>query len=139
MKDIDGQCHCGYISYQATVNPEWVFICHCTDCQRRTGGAFSTVVIAAHDKFRITSGEPTIYYRNTERGEKRKIAFCPRCGTPIYASDLSDKPVHSIPMGTARQREELIPKAQIWCRSQLSWVQGINQLPQIAQQPPLPG
>jgi len=27
---IDGRCHCGYISYEAQIDPEKVMICHCT-------------------------------------------------------------------------------------------------------------
>ena len=34
---VEGGCHCGYIAYEAEVDPETVSICHCTDCQRMTG------------------------------------------------------------------------------------------------------
>ncbi|MEE9586606.1 MAG: GFA family protein, partial [Hyphomicrobiaceae bacterium] len=36
---IDGSCHCGFIKYQAEVDPEGVYVCHCTDCQSISGGA----------------------------------------------------------------------------------------------------
>jgi hypothetical protein len=38
---IDGGCHCGYITYEAEADPEKTTICHCTDCQRLSGSAFS--------------------------------------------------------------------------------------------------
>jgi hypothetical protein len=31
---IDGQCHCGVVTYEADIDPEAVSICHCTDCRR---------------------------------------------------------------------------------------------------------
>ena len=34
---IDGQCHCGSITFEAEVDPEEVSGCHCTDCQTLTG------------------------------------------------------------------------------------------------------
>ena len=37
---IDGTCHCGNITYQAEIDPEQVYICHCTDCQSICGTAF---------------------------------------------------------------------------------------------------
>jgi hypothetical protein len=37
---IDGQCHCGAVTYQAEIDPEWVSICHCTDCQTLTGSPY---------------------------------------------------------------------------------------------------
>ncbi len=32
---IDGQCHCGHVSYEAEIDPDRVSICHCTNCQVR--------------------------------------------------------------------------------------------------------
>ncbi len=40
---IDGQCHCGGITYEAEVDPATARICHCTDCQVLSGTAFRTV------------------------------------------------------------------------------------------------
>jgi hypothetical protein len=37
---IDGQCHCGRIAYQAEIDPVRVSVCHCTDCQALTGSPF---------------------------------------------------------------------------------------------------
>ena len=37
---IEGSCHCGKISYEAEINPEYVIICHCTDCQTISGAPY---------------------------------------------------------------------------------------------------
>ena len=136
MKKIDGGCHCGSITYEATVNPDFVVICHCTDCQTLSGSAFRTVVRATKDNFRVLTGDPKIYVKTTERGTKCKQAFCPECGTPIYASDLSESPLFTIRVGTSRQRAELTPKAQIWCRSALNWVNDIGLFTQFSERRP---
>ena len=49
--EIDGRCHCGEICYKAVVNPDNVIICHCTDCQTLSGGAFRTSVPAVEGTF----------------------------------------------------------------------------------------
>jgi hypothetical protein len=136
---IDGACHCGRITYEAEVDPNFVGLCHCTDCQTLSGTAFSMVALAKHGGFTILTGDPKVYFRTTEKGEKRKRAFCEDCGTPIYAADLSESPLYSIRVGTARQRDQLIPKIQIWCRSAQGWVGAIDRLPKFEKQPPLPG
>jgi len=41
---VHGSCHCGAISYEATVDTERVTICHCTDCQNLTGTAYRVSV-----------------------------------------------------------------------------------------------
>jgi len=119
---IDGKCHCGYITYEAEIDPDRVAICHCTDCQTLTGSAFRTAVPAAKDCFKLRTGEPKIYVKTAESGAKRAQAFCPECGSPIYASAVSDAQVFMIRLGTARQRAGLTPKSQIWCRSALAWL-----------------
>jgi hypothetical protein len=44
---IDGQCHCGRVTYQAEIDPERVSICHCTDCQALTGSPYRVTVICS--------------------------------------------------------------------------------------------
>ena len=41
---VDGRCHCGYIRYEAEIDPDTVAICNCTDGQILSGSAFRTVV-----------------------------------------------------------------------------------------------
>jgi len=57
--EIDGRCHCGEICYKAVVNPDNVIICHCTDCQTLSGGAFRTSVPAVEGTFVLLRGVPT--------------------------------------------------------------------------------
>ena len=138
MKKIEGGYYCGYITYEATVNPDLVVICHCTDCQTLSGTTFRIGVFAPQGNFKLLTGAPKFYLKTTASGTKRKLAFCPECGTSIYSSDTSDAPVFWIRVGTCRQRAELIPKFQIWCRSAQSWVQNLGALRQYQEQPPLP-
>src|SRR5688572_24781472 len=111
---IEGGCHCGFIAYEAEVDPQTVAICHCTDCQTLSGSAFRTVVPAKAEAFKLLGGKPKHYVKTAESGNKRVQAFCPECGTPIYSSAVEDPAVFSIRLGTARQRAELRPKMQIW-------------------------
>lgn len=123
---IDGSCHCGRITYEAELDPEKVGICHCTDCQTLSGSAFRTVALVPGTSFRI-SGEPKRYVKIADSGNARVQAFCPECGSPIYACAVGDAPdVYNIRLGTVRHRAELSPKFQVWCRSALNWLPEIN-------------
>lgn len=130
---IDGKCHCGTISFEAEIDPDEVSICHCTDCQTLTGSAFRTVVPAARGAFELRTGQPTIYVKTAASGAQRAQAFCPECGTPIYSSAASDAQVFMIRVGTIRQRAELPPRSQIWCRSALAWLMEPGSLSRIAR------
>lgn len=119
---IDGSCHCGAIAYEADIDPEMVAICHCTDCQTLSGTAFRVAVFAPEDKFQITRGTPKVYVKTAESGNKRAQTFCADCGSPIYATSVGEGPkVYGIRVGTARQRNELPPRRQIWHRSAVAW------------------
>jgi len=125
---IEGACHCGTITYEAVVDPDKVAVCHCSDCQTLSGSAFRTVVPAPKEAFTLRTGRPKIYVKTAESGTKRAQAFCPECGTPIYSSAVGDAPVFFIRVGTARQRAQLPPKSQVWCRSALDWVTDLRSV-----------
>jgi hypothetical protein len=77
---IDGACHCGAITYEAEIDPNKVGICHCTDCQALSASAFRTFVMVPEETFRILSGEPKVYVKTGESGQKRAQAFCAEWG-----------------------------------------------------------
>ncbi len=132
---IDGGCHCGYITYEAEIDPEKVGICHCADCQALSGTAFRTLVPALQGTFKLLSGDPKTYVKTGDSGAKRAQTFCPECGSPIYASAVGDGPkIYNIRLGTARQRAELTPKIQYWFRSAQHWLPELDSVPKIEKQ-----
>lgn len=124
---IDGACHCGKLLYEADIDPDKVGVCHCTDCQTLGGSAFSLFVQVPKEKFRLR-GEPRIYVKTAESGNRRAQAFCPDCGTRLYASAEKDPQVFNLRVGTMRQRASLAPKVQLWCRSAMPWVMELDKV-----------
>ena len=132
---IDGGCHCGFITYEAEADPERAGICNCTDCQNLSGSAFRTILPVPDESFVFLSGEPTIYVKTGDSGEKREQTFCPKCGSPIYSAAIGAGPKDlNIRVGTARQRNQLVPKGKIWTRSELPWLDQIGTIPGIETQ-----
>jgi hypothetical protein len=133
---IDGGCHCGLITYEAEIDPADVGVCHCTDCQQLSGTAFTTFVFAPRAGFKLLSGTPKIYFKTGSSGAKRAQAFCQQCGSRIYASAAVAEPErYNLRVGTIRQRRELRPQKQIWCRSALDWVMELDSVKQIPREP----
>ena len=132
---VDGRCHCGKLAYEADIDPDKVGVCHCTDCQTLTSSAFSSFVPVPKAAFRLRSGQPKIYVKTAESGNKRAQAFCADCGTRIYASAVDDPQVFNLRLGTIAQRRELRPKMQVWCRSALPWVTELGAIKQFPKQP----
>ncbi|MBL8383194.1 MAG: GFA family protein [Burkholderiales bacterium] len=136
LMDIDGACLCGYLRYEARIDPAQVRICHCTQCQEHSATAFRTGVPVARENFRMRGGAPKIYVKTAQSGAPRALAFCPECGTSIYGSHPENPAVYSLRLGTARQRAELAPRFHMWMRSAMPWLSALGTLPAFAEQPP---
>ena len=135
---IDGSCHCGFITYEGEIDPEKVGVCHCTDCQSLTGSAFTTSVSTDKEAFKLLSGQPKIYVKTAESGAKRAQAFCRGVvdGVALGEAAEVDPQTFNLRVGTIRQRRELRPKTQSWCRSALDWVTDLASVPRNAQGKP---
>jgi hypothetical protein len=131
---VEGSCHCGQLTFEAEVDPQAVRICHCTDCQTMTGSAYRVNVAAPAATFVMRTGQPKIYQRVADSGNPRAHAFCANCGTQIYSAAPKDPPTYAIRVGTLKQREQLPPKTQIWCRSALPWVTDLGNVRQVERQ-----
>ncbi len=130
--NIEGGCHCGRIKYHAVADPEKVEICHCTDCQTLSGSAYRTVVPVDADSFELLCGEPKLYAKTAEDGSQRLQAFCPECGSPLYSSPPEgERGYLGIRVGTANQRDQLIPKNRYWMRSAQAWAQNLSNMNKI--------
>jgi hypothetical protein len=129
---VDGGCHCGNIKYEADIDPEKVIVCHCTDCQALSGTAFRTVVFVPESQFSLHSGSLKTYVKMADSGNRRAMMFCPECGTQIYATSVGgDEKILGLRVGTARQRAELRPRKQYWCRSALDWVADLSSMERV--------
>jgi hypothetical protein len=131
---VEGNCHCGRISFEAEIDPADVRICHCTDCQTLSGGAYRVSVHAAAATFVLRSGTPAVYIKTADSGKQRAQGFCANCGTPIYAADPHEPRSYRLRVGTLKQRAQLHPTRQIWHRSALPWVTEIGNLPAAERQ-----
>jgi hypothetical protein len=61
-----------------------------------TGSAYRVTVPAPKDSFRLLTGKPKVYVKTAESGTRRAHGFCPECGTPIYATAVTDPQVYGV-------------------------------------------
>lgn len=133
--DIEGRCHCGRISYEARVNPDYVTLCHCTDCQTNSGGPCRANVPARMENFRLT-GEPKTYVKTAASGNKGVLSFCGDCGSALFSHKLEDPTFVNLRLGAVKQRAQLPPKAQYWCEEAMPWVMDLGRIPSSPDQRP---
>ena len=87
-----GGCACGAIRFKITAPFMGVGVCHCTDCQKASGGAPNYVALAPKMAFEVTKGEAKVYTCTGDSGEDAGRDFCPECARP----DAASQPTHRI-------------------------------------------
>ena len=130
---VDGSCHCGSIKFSADIDPAAIVICHCTDCQALSGSAFRAVVRVPREQVQWSGAKPRTYIKTAESGNKRAQAFCPECGTSLYAGAADNTGPLGLRLGTLKQKDQLKPSKQIWRRSAVEWLPDLG-LPQNEKQ-----
>jgi hypothetical protein len=61
MTSYAGGCLCGSVRYRLGAEPLTSYVCHCTDCQRRTGSAFALSLIVPAAALVVTRGSTSAY------------------------------------------------------------------------------
>ncbi len=130
--NVTGGCFCGHVTYEATVDAQQVYICHCTDCQRHSGTAYGVVVAVLDQQFRLLSGTLKTFDKIVDSGTVRALAFCPECGTRIHATSVGDPgDFMGLRLGTVNQRDRLTPKGQFFGHSAQDWVMDLRDIPEM--------
>ena len=116
-----GGCLCGAVRYTVRGEPVHVGRCHCADCRKESGSAFTVYAQWLVEAFEL-DGEIASYHG---RG------FCPRCGSRVLNPIRSGDTHVEIRIGTLDDAPfELKPEAEIWIKRRESWIppiQGASQ------------
>jgi len=113
-------CQCGALTIDTAADPDFVVLCNCLACQRRTGAPFG---VGAY--FRradsVASGAAQVWKRRAESGRELRNHFCPSCGTTVYWT-LEMRPDHigvAIGCFDGPMPE---PVRAIWAQHKHAWV-----------------
>lgn len=122
MGKLDGSCLCGEVTYSCDADPIASANCHCQDCQKSTGSAFSTVVMVPADSFAI-SGETLSIFHTTgaDHGQDAQRHFCSNCGSPVATTSDAYPGFVLIKVGTLDDSSLVQPAIDVWAESKQSW------------------
>jgi hypothetical protein len=118
--DARGGCLCGAVRYTVKAEPALVGICHCRDCQKFTGSAFSFLVavpLAALDM----EGTFKSFSKPGDSGQPITRRFCPECGSSISEEAVTRPGLVLINAGTLDDPTLVTPTLEIYCGRELPW------------------
>ena len=120
METRTARCQCGSLSATAIGEPQMVGVCHCQECQRRTGSAFGVAAYYPTQQVRL-DGPRTIFTRKGTSGLDLRFSFCPTCGTALYW-EVDAAKVCGVAVGALEGPKFQQPTHSWWERSKHGWV-----------------
>ena len=129
-------CQCGSLSASFEGDPDFVIVCNCKACQKRTGAPFGTG--AYFRKSQMTAnGETSRWGRKADTGRAIENYFCPNCGTTLYWT-LEMRPDY-IGVGYGLFETALPdPIRVIWTEEQHHWTGFPDEWPRFPKGSPEP-
>ncbi len=76
-------CSCGQLNLTIEGEPSRISMCHCLECQRRTGAVISNQARFRREQVTF-AGRATTWKRAAESGNALTFHFCPTCGSTVY-------------------------------------------------------
>jgi hypothetical protein len=117
-----GRCLCGAIHYELANPPQMMGVCHCLNCQRQAGSAFSMLAGVPKAEF-VLHGEPKLYLdEDTDSGNAVERWFCGTCGSPIYSALPGMPDQMFLKAGTLDDTSGFQPAFHVWCSTKQDWV-----------------
>lgn len=118
---VEGGCQCGAVRYRLKASPLSVYNCHCKDCQRYSGAAWSMSMIVRDEDFELLSGQLAQYRRTADSGNVIVMNFCAHCHGWIW----NEPPAPGIKVaraGTLDDMDWAAPVGNIWTDRKAAWV-----------------
>lgn len=114
-------CRCGAFQVECLGDPVRVSVCHCLDCQKRSGSAF-----AAQARWNDTAvkfaGPYNEWTHKAESGNRVVFRFCPTCGSTLaYCSEAAPE-FTAIALGAFADPTFPSPSVSVYEERSHSWV-----------------
>ena len=130
----EGRCTCGEVRYRMNSAPMIVHACHCTECQRLSGGPFAINALVETSHIDLLSGEPVLVPVEGTSGKAQTIMRCPKCQVAVWSHYPGAGPrIAFVRVGTLDQPDRLPPDIHIYTASKQPWVVLDPRIPAVAE------
>lgn len=114
-------CQCGQLAATCEGEPVRISVCHCLDCQKRSGSSF-----AAQARFRVEAvtlpGESSTWSRAGDEGGVATFHFCPTCGSNVYYVAQAEPALVAVAIGGFAEPSFPQPDYVVYKERRHGWV-----------------
>jgi len=119
---MEARCQCGALTATIADRAEaMTVLCHCLDCQRRSGSPFGVMAYFPADAVSV-SGEATHFTRRTDSGNTYSNGFCPTCGSTLFSRPGKYPDMIGIAVGTLADPAFPPPARSVYEQSRHAWI-----------------
>ena len=129
MSKHQGSCACGAVRIEAQSDPGIVSMCHCLQCQKRTGSTYSVHAYWPGGVVTVT-GARTAFRRAGDTGCYITFRFCPSCGSTTDWDVEAMPDLVGVPVGLFADPSFPQPTTSIFVPHKHSWVVIPDGVPQ---------
>jgi hypothetical protein len=109
---------CGQVRYSVDAAPAFQVACHCRNCQKQSGAAFS-VNLGVPRAALVVTGAVKTFAHTGDSGRRLVQSFCPQCGSPVFSALELDPGLAILKAGTLDDPSVVRPERHIfWARRQ---------------------
>jgi len=110
---------CGGVRFELTEKPLSAGYCHCTRCQRRTGGASSAQARIAPGTIRVLAGEELVRDFRPDDGWTK--SFCSNCGSALWSKNPETDDIGSVRLGLFDPGHDIRPEWHTFVTYACAW------------------
>lgn len=120
---IKGSCLCGAIEFETESRPEGVSMCHCSQCQKQSGGIWASAYVAERD---LTITGDVSWYAASDIAKR---GSCPTCASFLFWK-ANDENTISFALGAVDGPTGLTLEKHIFVTEKGDYYQIADGLPQ---------
>src|ERR1043165_1363566 len=115
-------CACGQLRLRCDGEPRRVSMCHCIDCQRRTGSVLGVAAFYPRTAVNVVAGAPKTFTRNSVAGTTVTFHFCPHCGSTVFWEPERMPQVIGVAVGAFGDPSFPRPEQSVFTTSKHTWL-----------------
>lgn len=133
-KTITGGCLCGKVRYAFSAKPLFAGNCHCRDCQKASGSAYTPAMFLPEDAVTVT-GEVKSFESKGDSGQTVLRQFCPNCGSLVLSKVAVMPGLIGVRAGTLDDTSNFEPQIDMYTDSAAHWDVMNSTLPKFPKAP----
>ncbi len=115
-------CPCGQLSITCEGEPVRISMCHCLECQKRTGSPFGVQARFQRAQVSAIEGKAAEYQRTGDEGGRITFRFCPQCGATLTWTIDNQPDLVAVAVGNFADPAFPAPRFSVYERRRHAWV-----------------